>query len=101
MLEILNIKNQFGNRVKDIAFSGHHLGISIDIAAYVLGASWIERHFTKDRTWKGTDHSASLEPAGFSKLARDLKATYKALTYKQKEILDIENPQRDKLKYFK
>jgi N-acetylneuraminate synthase len=101
LLEILNIKNQFGNRVKDIAFSGHHLGISIDIAAYVLGASWIERHFTKDRTWKGTDHSASLEPAGFSKLARDLKATYKALTYKQKEILDIEKPQRDKLKYFK
>jgi len=101
LLEILKIKDQFKNRVKDIAFSGHHLGISIDIAAYILGASWIERHFTKDRTWKGTDHSASLEPAGFSKLSRDLKATYKTLSYKQKEILDIEKPQRDKLKFFK
>ena len=99
LLEILKIKDQFKNRVKDIAFSGHHLGISIDIAAYILGASWIERHFTKDRTWKGTDHSASLEPAGFSKLTRDLKATYKTLNYKSKEILDIEKPQRDKLKF--
>ena len=101
LLEILKIKEQFGRRVKDIAFSGHHLGISIDIAAYILGASWIERHFTKDRTWKGTDHSASLEPAGFSKLTRDLKATHKSLSYKEKEILDIEKPQRDKLKFFK
>ena len=101
LLEILKIKDQFKGRVKAIGFSGHHLGISIDIAAYTLGASWIERHFTKDRTWKGTDHSASLEPTGFSKLTRDLKATFKVLNYKQKEILDIEKPQRDKLKFSK
>ena len=101
LLEILNIQNDFKSRVKDIGFSGHHLGIAIDIAAYTLGVSWIERHFTKDRTWKGTDHSASLEPTGFSKLTRDLKATYKTLNYKEKEILDIEKPQRDKLKFYK
>ena len=99
LLEILNIKERFNDRVKGIAFSGHHLGISIDIAAYTLGATWIERHFTKDRTWKGTDHSASLEPSGFSKLSRDLDATYKSLSYKKQDILDIEKPQRDKLKY--
>ena len=46
----------------EIGFSGHHLGIAIDIAAYTLGASTIERHYTLDRTWKGTDHAASLEP---------------------------------------
>ena len=101
LLEILKIKEKFEARVKSIAFSGHHLGISVDIAAYILGAEWIERHFTKDRTWKGTDHSASLEPAGLSKLTRDLKATYKALTYKKSEILEIEQIQRDKLKYAK
>ena len=66
-----------------------------------LGATWIERHFTKDRTWKGTDHAASLEPAGLSKLTRDLKATFKALNYKESEILAIEQIQRDKLKYSK
>ena len=101
LLEILKIKEKFQHRVKDIGFSGHHLGISIDIAAYTLGASWIERHFTKDRTWKGTDHSASLEPTGFSKLTRDLKATFKTLNYKKEEVLDIEKPQRDKLKFLK
>jgi len=99
MLEIPRIKNKYQDRVKEIGFSGHHLGIAIDIAAYTLGASWIERHFTLDRTWKGTDHAASLEPTGLRKLSRDLKATHKALTYKEKEILDIEKDQRDKLKY--
>ena len=95
LLEILKIKERFIDRVKEIGFSGHHLGISIDIASYVLGATWIERHFTMDRTWKGTDHAASLEPAGLSKLTRDLKATFKALTYKESEILAYRtNPKR-------
>ena len=99
LLEILKIKEKFDNRVKDIGFSGHHLGIAVDIAAYTLGAKWIERHFTKDRTWKGTDHAASLEPAGLSKLARDLKATYESFNYKGQEVLEIEKPQREKLKF--
>ena len=101
LLEILKIKDKFKHRVKEIGFSGHHLGISIDIASYILGASWIERHFTKDRTWKGTDHAASLEPAGLSKLTRDLDATFKALNYKSSEILEIEQIQKKKLKYSK
>jgi N-acetylneuraminate synthase len=99
LLEIKRLYENYEEKVKNIGFSGHHLGISIDIAAYTLGASIIERHFTKDRTWKGTDHAASLEPDGFRKLVRDLKATYKSLTYKNKEILDIEKVQREKLKY--
>jgi N-acetylneuraminate synthase len=77
------------------------LGIAVDVAAYALGAEWVERHFTLDRTWKGTDHSASLEPTGLKQLARDLKATYKALSYKQSDILAIEKVQRDKLKFRK
>jgi len=99
LLEIVRIKEKFKNRVKAIGFSGHHLGIAVDIAAYTLGATWVERHFTLDRTWKGTDHSASLEPTGLRKLARDLKATHKALSIKESAILPIEQVQRDKLKY--
>ena len=68
LMEITRIKKKFLHRVKDIGFSGHHLGIAVDIAAYTLGSNWIERHFTLDRTWKGTDHSASLEPTGLRKL---------------------------------
>ena len=101
LLEITRLKNEYGDRVKDIGFSGHHLGIAIDNAAIALGASWVERHFTKDRTWKGTDHAASLEPTGLRKLCRDIKATYTSLTYKPQEILPIEEVQREKLKFQK
>ena len=99
LLEINRVRDAYADRVKRIGFSGHHLGIAVDVAAYTLGASIIERHYTLDRTWKGTDHAASLEPEGIRKLRRDLMATYNALHYKEKQILDIEEVQRKKLKY--
>jgi sialic acid synthase len=98
LLEILTLKEKYGHRVDQIGFSGHHLGISADIAAMTLGAEWIERHFTLDRTWKGTDHSASLEPDGLRRLCRDIKHVEEALTYKASDILDVEMVQRKKLK---
>lgn len=101
LLEIKRLKEKYEKVVKKIGFSGHHLGIAIDIAAYTLGATVIERHYTLDRTWKGTDHAASLEPDGLRKLCRNLYATYDSLTYKEQEILPIEKIQRDKLKYRK
>jgi N-acetylneuraminate synthase len=98
LLEIKRLQETYGNKVKGIGFSGHHLGIAADIAALALGARYFERHFTLDRTWKGTDHAASLEPDGMRRLARDLRNVSKALTYKREEILDIEKEQRKKLK---
>merc|ERR1712084_77482 len=89
LLDIRLLQERYQHRVKAIGFSGHHLGIAIDIAAYALGAEWNERHFTKDRTWKGTDHAASLEPAGLAKMIRDLDAMHKAMTYKATEVLPI------------
>ena len=101
LLEITRMRKAYEERVKAIGFSGHHLGISVDIAAYTLGANIIERHYTLDRTWKGTDHAASLEPDGVRKLVRNLHAVHDALTFKTCEILPIEQVQRDKLKYKK
>jgi len=101
LLEINRLYEIYGERVSEIAFSGHHLGIAIDNVAYTLGAHWVERHFTKDRTWKGTDHAASLEPEGMRKLVRDLNASYSSLNFKQEEILDVEKVQREKLKFRK
>lgn len=98
LLELKRLRQLYGDKVKGIGFSGHHLGIAVDSAAVALGAEWIERHFTLDRTWKGTDHAASLEPDGLRKLNRDCKAVYKALTYKSTDILSIEEVQRQKLK---
>ena len=99
LLEISRVRDAYQNCVKKIGFSGHHLGIAVDVAAYVLGASVIERHYTLDRTWKGTDQAASLEPEGVRKLKRNMIAVYESLHYKEKEILDIEAVQREKLKY--
>lgn len=101
LLEINRLNKMYESRVKAIGFSGHHLGIAVDVAAYTLGAHIIERHYTLDRTWKGTDHAASLEPDGIRKLKRNLISTYEALAYKKEEILPIEQVQRDKLKYVK
>ncbi len=98
LLEINWLYDNYEHRVSEIGFSGHHLGVALDVAAFTLGARWIERHFTKDRTWKGTDHAASLEPQGLRKLVRDLNAAYEALHFKDSEILPIEQVQRDKLK---
>ena len=98
LLELTRLRKAYESRVKAIGFSGHHLGIAVDAAAVALGAEWVERHFTLDRTWKGTDHAASLEPDGLRKLCRDCRAVYKALKYKEEDILEIEKPQLEKLK---
>ncbi len=100
LLEIHALLTHYGGQVRAVGFSGHHLGIAADLAAYTLGAQWIERHFTLDRTSKGTDHAASLEPDGLRRLVRDLRALSQALTLRNQPILDIELAQRRKLKRF-
>ena len=99
LLEIPKLVERYGKVVKDIGYSGHHNGIALDIAAFTLGANYIERHFTLDRTWKGTDHAASLEPDGLRRLNRNLYYTAQALQPKETELLPIEEPQREKLKW--
>ena len=99
LLEIERLQASYGNAVKAIGFSGHHLGIAADVAALALGATYFERHFTLDRTSKGTDHAASLEPDGMRRLTRDLRNVTKALQPKEQEVLPIEAVQREKLKW--
>lgn len=57
---MLSIQKNFGVQV---GYSDHTLGIEVPIAAVVMGANIIEKHFTLDRTMPGPDHLASLEPA--------------------------------------
>jgi sialic acid synthase len=97
--EITRLKGKFDGRVQSIGFSGHHLGIAADIAALALGSEWIERHFTLDRTWKGTDHAASLEPDGLRRLCRDVRNVAEALEFKRDEMLPVEIETRRKLKW--
>ena len=62
-----------------VGFSSHDNGIAMPVAAYVLGARIVEKHFTLNRAMKGTDHAFSLEPVGLRKLVRDLQRTRLAL----------------------
>ena len=70
----LNVITTFRKRYPDVVvgYSGHDSGIAMSLAAYVLGARVIEKHFTLNRAMKGTDHAFSLEPDGMRKLVRDL-----------------------------
>jgi N-acetylneuraminate synthase len=94
LLEISRLLDLYGDKIREIGFSGHHLGIAVDVAA-----SWVERHFTLDRTWKGTDHAASLEPDGLRRVVRDLHAVQKSLAFKNADLLEVEKVQRKKLKW--
>ena len=62
-----------------------------------MGACVIERHFTLDRTMKGGDHAASLEPIGLQKLVRDIRHVEEALGSGNKRVLESEIPIRQKL----
>ena len=99
LLEISRLRKKYEKNICAVGFSGHHQGISSDIAAGTLGVKWVERHFTLDRSLKGTDHAASLEPDGARRVKRDLDLLLDSLTYKKKRILNCELEQRKKLKY--
>ena len=90
----LNVINTFKEKFSDcvIGYSGHELGIAIPIASVSLGARIIERHFTLDRTMKGGDHAASLEPQGFKKMVRDIRNLEQAMGSCNKTMQDSEIP---------
>lgn len=73
-----------------VGLSDHYNGISMAPAAYVLGARIIEKHFTLNHTWKGTDHALSLEPIGMHKMVRDLQRVRLAMGSAVKECLHSE-----------
>ena len=76
---------------KVIGLSSHDNGISMAVAAYVLGARIIEKHFTLNRAMRGSDHAFSLEPQGLEKMVRDLQRTRVALGDGTKSVRTIES----------
>ncbi|MBI2670124.1 MAG: N-acetylneuraminate synthase family protein [Candidatus Yanofskybacteria bacterium] len=80
-----------------IGLSDHYNGIALPIAAYVLGARILEKHFTLNHTTKGTDHAFSIEPVGMRRLVRDLRRTHAALGDGTKNFYPEEKPARLKM----
>jgi N,N'-diacetyllegionaminate synthase len=62
---MIEMRDAFG---LEVGYSDHTAGIEAAIAAVALGAVVIEKHFTLDRTMRGPDHAASLEPSELSAL---------------------------------
>jgi sialic acid synthase len=81
-----------------IGYSSHDNSITMPIVAYMLGARVIEKHFTLNRTWKGTDQVFSLAPDGLRRMVRDLKRTRLALGSSVKEHLPVEDGPMFKMK---
>jgi sialic acid synthase len=77
----LNVITSFRERFPDIVIglSSHDNGIAMAVAAYVLGARVVEKHFTLNRAMKGTDHAFSLERGGMRRIVRDLQRARVAL----------------------
>jgi N-acetylneuraminate synthase/sialic acid synthase len=73
-----------------IGLSDHQNGIAMAMVAYTMGARIFEKHFTLDRTWKGTDHAFSLTSKGLSNLVRDLHRARTSLGNGVKQPLDLE-----------
>ncbi|MDQ0649386.1 N-acetylneuraminate synthase [Microbacterium natoriense] len=81
-----------------VGYSGHERGLQISLAAVALGAVAVERHITLDRTMWGSDHAASLEPAGLEHLVRDIRVIEKALGDGVKRVFDSERAPMAKLR---
>jgi N-acetylneuraminate synthase len=83
-----------------VGYSGHEVGLQTTTAAVVLGACFIERHITLDRSMWGSDQAASVEPWGFMRLVRDIRVIEKALGDGMKRIYDSEKAILQKLRKF-
>ncbi len=95
----LNVIPELVKRYSDmvIGLSDHENGIDAASIAYMLGARVFEKHFTLDRSWKGTDHPFSLEPQGLEKMIRNLKRIPLMLGSNNKKLLECERKPLNKM----
>mgnify|MGYP001502262370 FL=1 len=95
----LNVIPELVKRYSDmvIGLSDHENGIDAASIAYMLGARVFEKHFTLDRSWKGTDHPFSLEPQGLEKMIRNLKRIPLMLGSNNKKPLESEKKPLNKM----
>ena len=78
----------------EVGYSGHESSVSPSLIAYIMGAKYIERHITLDRSMWGTDQAASLSESGMKNLSDILNKSplvlgngIKKLSKQEKELL--------------
>lgn len=81
------LRNAFGTAV---GFSDHTLSSEAACAAVALGASWIEKHFTTDRSLPGFDHQHALEPADLTTYVQAIRDMEESMRAKINKIGEAE-----------
>ena len=102
-LEDLNLNIIDTLRIKfkcNVGYSGHETHVSPSVMAYFLGANYIERHITLDRSMWGTDQAASLSETGMRSLSNILNKTKKVLGSRVKRLSLKEKNMLKKFKYW-
>lgn len=89
-LNVINTYKTTFPECRGYGFSGHHIGIAPDLTAFVMGVDIIERHYTLNRSWKGTDHFGSLEKPGVVSILKYIEQMRISMGSHNKEILDCE-----------
>ncbi len=95
LLAIATLRERYG---VPVGYSGHEVGLATSVAAEALGACMIERHITLDRAMWGSDQAASVEPFGFHRLIKDVRAVEAALGDGVKVVYESELPVQEKLR---
>jgi N-acetylneuraminate synthase len=86
---IATLKERYG---LPVGYSGHETGLPSSVAAVALGACMVERHITLDRAMWGTDHAASLEPNGITRLVSYIRLVEKSMGDGVKRVWEREEP---------
>ena len=92
---IPELKKRYG---VPVGYSGHETGLASSVAAVALGACMVERHITMGRAMWGSDHAASMEPNGITRLIRDIRLVEVSFGSPVKRVLDTEKPIIKKLR---
>ena len=77
-----------------VGFSDHTVGLGAAVAAVALGAAVIEKHLTLDRSMRGPDHAASLDPQSFAQMVAAINDAHAALGSGTKAPVAAELPIR-------
>lgn len=82
-----------------VGYSSHDRGVIIPAASVIFGGCFIEKHFTLERTMKGPDHVASVEPRGLELILAYTRAIESAIGTDKKDLIRVEYAAKEKFGY--
>ena len=81
-----------------VGYSGHEIGYAPTLAAVAIGAVFVERHITLDRSMWGSDHPISLDPDQLKNMVADIRIIERAMGSGVKQVYDSERIVSQKLR---